>query len=238
MPKTDLSKNHFMLEGNVSLDICDKLIQMHADIPFLSDEFSKEEKNALTFPLQKHKGATAAGHYDANIKDSVDLNIAMNFWHTPSAFSKVFQPYAETVNQYHIELSRMMSEYIDKLWPDELKDLPGLRNAKQEWQVRDGMLIQKYLPNQGFKLWHYENSCANERTVTRQLVFMTFLNDVPGGGTEFYFQNKTIEAKKGKTLIWPAGFTHVHKGQISKKHVKYIITGWIHGDTASWMNKQ
>ena len=235
MPKTDFSKNHFMLEGNVSPDICDKLIQMHEDIPFLSDEFSEEEKNCFNFPLQKHKGATAAGHYDANIKESLDLNITTNFWHTPSAFNKIFQPYAETANQYHIELSRLMSEYIDKLWPEDLKDLPGLRNSKQEWQVRDGMLIQKYLPNQGFKLWHYENSCANERTVTRQLVFMTYLNDVPDGGTEFYFQNKTIEAKKGKTLIWPAGFTHVHKGQISKKHVKYIITGWIHGDAGSWV---
>ena len=45
---------------------------------------------------------------------------------------------------------------------------------------------------------------------------------------KFHFQNKTIKAEKGKTLIWPAGFTDTHRGQISKKHVKYIVTGWIH----------
>ena len=55
---------------------------------------------------------------------------------------------------------------------------------------------------------------------------MTYLNDVENGGTEFKFQNITTPAKKGLTLIWPAGWTHVHRGQISNKKEKYIITGW------------
>ena len=65
-----------------------------------------------------------------------------------------------------------------------------------------------------------------ERT-QREFVWMTYLNDVPDGGTEFYYQKRTEKAVKGKTLLWPAGYTHVHKGQISKKHIKYIITGWL-----------
>ena len=56
---------------------------------------------------------------------------------------------------------------------------------------------------------------------------MTFLNDVPDGGTEFMYQNITVPAKKGLTLIWPASYTHVHRGQISKNFEKYIITGWF-----------
>ena len=54
---------------------------------------------------------------------------------------------------------------------------------------------------------------------------MTYLNDVPKGGTEFFYQKITSPAKKGLTLIWPAEFTHLHKGQIAKQE-KYIITGW------------
>ena len=42
----------------------------------------------------------------------------------------------------------------------------------------------------------------------------------------FKYQNITIPAKKGLTLIWPAGFTHVHKGQVSHTKDKLILTGW------------
>ena len=38
---------------------------------------------------------------------------------------------------------------------------------------------------------------------------------------------KKYKPKKGLTLIWPAIWTHTHKGVVSKKHTKYIITGWI-----------
>jgi hypothetical protein len=60
----------------------------------------------------------------------------------------------------------------------------------------------------------------------RVLVFMTYLNDVEDGGTIFKYQNITMPAKKGLTVIWPAHFSHVHKGQITNKGEKYIVTGW------------
>ena len=56
---------------------------------------------------------------------------------------------------------------------------------------------------------------------------MPYLNDVPDGGTHFKYQELTAPAKKGLTLIWPTDFTHTHKGQITDKHEKYIITGWL-----------
>jgi hypothetical protein len=56
---------------------------------------------------------------------------------------------------------------------------------------------------------------------------MTYLNDVPEGGTEFMYQKLTSPAKKGLTLIWPSDWTHAHRGQICNTHTKYIITGWF-----------
>ena len=61
----------------------------------------------------------------------------------------------------------------------------------------------------------------------RALVFMTYLNDVEDGGTEFLHQNVYTPAKKGLTLIWPAYWTHTHRGVVSKLKEKYIVTGWI-----------
>jgi hypothetical protein len=56
---------------------------------------------------------------------------------------------------------------------------------------------------------------------------MTYLNDVPRGGeTEFLYQGIKVEPKKGLTLIWPADWTHTHRG-LPAPTDKYIITGWL-----------
>ena len=56
---------------------------------------------------------------------------------------------------------------------------------------------------------------------------MTYLNTISNAGTHFKYQNLTTPAEKGLTLIWPTDFSHTHKGQISKRYEKYIITGWL-----------
>ena len=35
---------------------------------------------------------------------------------------------------------------------------------------------------------------------------------------------------KGLTLIFPAGFTHTHKSQVSLTQEKMIVTGWYNFD--------
>lgn len=86
--------------------------------------------------------------------------------------------------------------------------------------------IQWYKPKEGFYCWHFERSDFH-RTGDRHLVFMTYLNDVKNGGTEFFYQKKKVPAKKGLTIIWPADWTFTHRGVISNKEDKYIATGWI-----------
>ena len=56
---------------------------------------------------------------------------------------------------------------------------------------------------------------------------MTYLNDVNiGGGTEFYHQKVTVLPEKGKTVIWPADWTHTHRGVAAPNEEKIIVTGW------------
>ena len=86
--------------------------------------------------------------------------------------------------------------------------------------------IQNYPPNGGYKVWHFERTNARLAR-DRHLVWMTFLTDNPDGGTEFLYQNLYIPAEKGKTLIWPAEWTHTHRGRPDTKYEKTIITGWI-----------
>ena len=84
--------------------------------------------------------------------------------------------------------------------------------------------IKYYQPKQGYFDWHCER--IGPTTARRHLSFLTYLNDVPDGGTEFYYQQSTIKAVKGKTVIWPVDWTFTHRGQISQEHEKYIISGY------------
>ena len=87
--------------------------------------------------------------------------------------------------------------------------------------------LRKYDENDHFGALHSERISLN--TLHRVLVWMTYLNDVPEGGeTEFPLFGLRIKPEKGKTLIWPAEWTHAHRGSVVKRGPKYITTGWLH----------
>ena len=89
-----------------------------------------------------------------------------------------------------------------------------------------GIKLQKTRKGQGFHSWHCEQ--ANKQHQQRVLSFMTYLNDdFEGGETEFKYQCKRITPKKGQTLVWPADFTHTHRGLMPLEGTKYIATGWF-----------
>lgn len=78
---------------------------------------------------------------------------------------------------------------------------------------------------EGYHMWHYE-SC-NREMCNRLLTWMVYLNDVEEGGeTEFLYQSMRVKPKQGTLLIWPAGFTHTHRGNPPLSNPKYIVTGW------------
>ena len=86
--------------------------------------------------------------------------------------------------------------------------------------------IQKTSPGGGYHMWHYENAAASH--AQRELTWMVYLNDIPDGEgeTEFLYQRRRIKPTMGTVVIWPAGMTHVHKGNTVFTTDKYIMTGW------------
>ena len=86
--------------------------------------------------------------------------------------------------------------------------------------------LQKYFPSDGYFVYHCE-SC-NSDTSDRVLAWMIYLNDVTDDGyTEFPNQKKKYKPRTGDMLVWPAYFTHTHRGVTSKSQTKYIATGWF-----------
>jgi len=87
--------------------------------------------------------------------------------------------------------------------------------------------IQKTSPRGGYHVWHCEQSTIEH--ASRVLAWTVYLNDIPDGEgeTEFLWQGAKVKPKAGTISIFPAAFTHTHRGNPVYSCDKYIATGWF-----------
>jgi len=90
----------------------------------------------------------------------------------------------------------------------------------------EGYNLQRTLPGEYYH-WHVDSGPGDFSA--RQLVAIWYLNDVPGPGgeTEFPLQGVSIRPARGKLVLFPPFWTHVHRGVKLEEGVKYIATTWI-----------
>ena len=165
-----------------------------------------------------------AGWY---IDETLCNNIYNKGERDPSIFNKGVKEYTDIdleefdtkiCEDYCRELLKVTEEY-KKLYPLCSQDLNMWGFTRPR--------IQRYDPNKFYSQLHCENTGV-DIFIDRHLAYMTYVNDIrSGGGTEFIHQNLITPAEKGLTIIWPAGWTHYHRGVVSETETKYIITGWF-----------
>ena len=96
--------------------------------------------------------------------------------------------------------------------------------GQRKFLVHD-LKLKKIPSGGGFHSWHYENGALS--VSPRQFVVQVYLNDeFDGGETEFLYQQRREKALTGDLLIFPASFTHTHRGNPPLGGVKYIATTW------------
>tara|TARA_Y200000002_G_scaffold363_1_gene358 strand:+ start:30420 stop:31001 length:582 start_codon:yes stop_codon:yes gene_type:complete len=115
----------------------------------------------------------------------------------------------ETMNKIYLEKYKTKYESLGLLFQHTAK----------------GMSIQKTKPHQGYHAFHVEN--ADLSTSSRVLAYTVYLNSVKEGGeTEFLYHGVKLKPEVGKLAIFPAYFTHPHRGNPIYEGTKYIISGW------------
>ena len=122
-------------------------------------------------------------------------------------------------------LPSLVNEHISRALYEYFEYFPVLQTADTGlYSIRQK--LQKTPLSGGFHQWHYERSTPSD--LDRIVVYMTYL-EVPkkGGETEFLHQSLRIEPIVGRTLIWPAGFTHMHRGNPPLDGEKMYIDGWF-----------
>jgi len=127
------------------------------------------------------------------------------------------------INYSSYTLSHQVNQFLHSCVTHYASKFSQLRHSPL---VSTDIKMQRTNPGGGYHMWHYENSTWNY--AQRELVWMIYLNDMPDGEaeTEFLYQKRRFKPTKGTVVIWPAGMTHVHKGNTVFTQDKYIITGW------------
>lgn len=171
----------------------------------LSDELCDEmvarfEAN----PEQQHNGRIGqGGDEEESIKRSTDLRITgRNNWNDIDA--KLLESISEALSQLSAEFPFFaVNEFQDK-----------------------GYQLQR--TNEGeFYHWHIDGGPGEFSQ--RQLVAIWYLNDVdgPGGTTDFALQEISVKPQRGKLVLFPPFWTHIHRNNTLEKGVKYIATTWV-----------
>lgn len=92
------------------------------------------------------------------------------------------------------------------------------------------MKMQRTDPGGGYHIWHAEQ--GNGDHADRVLVYMLYLNTLTqeeAGETEFLYQQRRLRPTENTMVLWPATFTHAHRGNtVFGERSKYIVTGWFY----------
>ena len=120
---------------------------------------------------------------------------------------------------------RMFNEKFWKIvYPVYFEEYGVLQNHSR-MTIRS-IKIQKTDIGGGYHIWHCEDGVPEQ--MRRVMTFILYLNDVDEGGeTEFLYYPKRVKSKQGRLILWPAGYTHTHRGNPPISGTKYILTGWI-----------
>ena len=160
--------------------------------------------------VRQTRGQVGGGLHDGH-KNSTDMTLLPK---------EINMPGNEIFLSYFNELLSCYTHYVSQ-WPFLEKFDNKIDIGKFN--------IQRYRTGQHFQAIHTER--ASLGTLHRIFAWMTYLNDVDveeGGSTHFTHYDMEVQPKKGLTLIWPAEWTHAHRGNKMHSGTKYIMTGWMH----------
>lgn len=217
----------------------------------LSPEFCQSLIQKFDADKRPHAGVTGQG-VDKVKKDSLDLTLDQHQdWHKD--LGKIHQTTINGLMTYARQYPHLVVGAVALTWRPPGSTKARTIRAEDLADMDDALLgrfisavfrsgttnLQKYNKGSGgYHHWHSEHFPSphdpSNASLHRVLLWMYYLNDVKdGGGTSFYYQDKTISPKQGTLVIAPAGFSHTHRGEVPKSNDKYILTSWI-----LWQDRQ
>jgi len=177
-------------------------------------EFERNQELGVGQHRQESEGAPKHRKDDYQISAN-----CKNFIFNAFGESENEEQNANTLDMFYRGLQICFDIYAEKF--------STLKNVQLRGNV---VKMQKTSSGGGYHVWHAEQ--GNGDQASRGLVYMLYLNTLPeeaNGETEFLYQQRRINPVENTMVIWPAAFTHAHRGNpVYGDNTKYIVTGWFY----------
>ena len=168
--------------------------------------FNKMDESGLSRNRQAHEGAPKLNKDDSNVFFQDDFK----------------------ESSFNFDSSKLMLSFNELFWGTYYRQYADKYAMLNDCESHGSynVKVQKTKIGQGYHQWHCEST--RRLTSNRILAWAVYLNDVEEGGeTEFLYQHKRLKPEQGTLTIFPAAFTHTHRGNPPLSNDKYIITGWV-----------
>ena len=188
----------------------------------LIKEFNCLEEGGIGSNRQRGEGTPK------HIKDDYQIGINLRSHHLepfkwteqhPDGVEREFEK--DACDLFFDGLQRCYDDYSDQY--SILKENGNIRASV--------MKMQRTGPGGGYHVWHGEQGPGTH--ANRCVVYMLYLNTIEGEGaeTEFLYQKTRVKPQENLMLVWPASYTHAHRGNpVLDEQSKYIVTGWFYYD--------
>jgi hypothetical protein len=188
-----------------------------SDIKVTHNQFIGMYENVLSEDICKN----VIELFESDLKNKVDMSGDKQFFRDKMERHDLSKLYLS--NQLDNKIVETVNQALEKsiiLYSNEFWIVRQLKATSAEIKV------QKTPPRGGYHVWHCEQ--GNKEYSDRVLAWTIYLNDIPSGEgeTEFLWQGLRVQPKAGTVSIFPAAFTHTHRGNPVYSCDKYIATGW------------
>ena len=125
------------------------------------------------------------------------------------------------VYQFNDDLSNGINNTIEKY----KQRFPLINDVLESWHVDPFAQLMRYEPGAVYDKTHCETSVEYPYRIFAWMIYLNTIEE--GGATEFLHQHETTIPRAGDMYIWPAGWTHMHRGVVAPNERKYLLTGWV-----------
>lgn len=186
------------------------------------EQFNLLEEKGVGSNRQRGEGA------HKHIKD--DYQIAVNFRNHDLEPFKWIETDENGLNREFVkDTSDLFFAGLQRCYEDYSEKYSVLRESGN---IRASVMkMQRTGPGGGYHVWHGEQGAGTH--ANRVIVYMVYLNTIENAGaeTEFLYQKTRVQPQENLMLLWPASYTHAHRGNpVLGEQSKYIITGWFYYD--------
>lgn len=119
--------------------------------------------------------------------------------------------------------NKILSSLVYRSFEQYKKAFPTINMTHDKWKLQPWR-FKHFPPGKAFNVWHTEHEAANPYRILCCLLYLSDHNC----GTEFHATGEVILSKKGRLVMFPTFWTHMHRGQVCPDNKdRFIMSAYV-----------